>query len=91
MLDEGWALVIAAAMTAVGAVLAVVLPSIKSFRQENREDHAKVMDVLEKVSNTVVRVEGKVDRHIEWHATGGSNGRTVQRDQGRISKAAKRK
>lgn len=90
-MDAGLATVAAAIIAAVGAVLVVVIPSIKSFRQENREDHAKVMDVLEKVSNTVVRVEGKVDRHIEWHATGGNNGRTVQRDQGRVSKAAKRK
>jgi len=91
MLDEGWALVIAATVTAVAGVLAVVIPSIKAFRQENREDHAKVMDVLEKVSNTVVRVEGKVDRHLEWHVKETGNGRTVQRDQGRGVKAAKRK
>jgi len=90
-MDAGLATVAAAIIAAVGAVLVVVIPSIKSFRQENREDHAKVMDVLEQVSNTVVRVEGKVDRHIEWHATGGSNGRTVQRDQSRVGKAAKRK
>ena len=75
----------------VGAVGAIIVAVINQFRKENREDHAKVMDVLEEVSNTVVRVEGKVDRHIEWHATGGSNGRTVQRDKGRVSKAATRK
>ena len=89
-MDAGLATVVAAIIAAVGAVLVVVIPSIKSFRQENREDHAKVMDVLEQVSNTVVRVEGKVDRHIEWHATGGSNGRTVQRNKGRILKTAKK-
>jgi len=75
----------------VGAVGAIIVAVINQFRKENREDHAKVVDVLERVSTTVDRVEGKVDRHIEWHATGGSNGRTVQRDQGRVSKAAKRK
>ena len=75
----------------VGAVGAIIVAVINQFRKENRKDHAKVVDVLERVSNTVERVEGKVDRHIEWHATGGSNGRTVQRNQGRVSKAAKRK
>ena len=75
----------------VGAVGAIIVAVINQFRKENRKDHAKVVDVLERVSNTVDRVEGKVDRHIEWHATGGSNGRTVQRDQGRVGKAAKRK
>ena len=75
----------------VGAVGAIIVAVINQFRKENRKDHAKVVDVLERVSTTVDRVEGKVDRHIEWHATGGSNGRTVQRDQGRVSKAAKRK
>jgi len=75
----------------VGAVGAIIVAVINQFRKENRKDHAKVMDVLEQVSNTVERVEGKVDRHIEWHATGGNNGRTVQRDQGRGVKAAKRK
>jgi len=75
----------------VGAVGAIIVAVINQFRKENRQDHAKVVDVLERVSTTVDRVEGKVDRHIEWHATGGSNGRTVQRDKGRVSKAATRK
>jgi len=75
----------------VGAVGAIIVAVINQFRKENRKDHAKVVDVLERVSTTVERVEGKVDRHIEWHATGGSNGRTVQRDKGRVSKAATRK
>ena len=86
-MDAGIAAVLGAVVAAVGGIIVAI---IDKFRKENHADHAKVMDVLDRVSTTVDRVEGKVDRHIEWHATGGSNGRTVQRNKGRILKTAKK-
>ena len=87
MMDAGIAAVLGAVVATVGGIIVAL---IDKFRKENHADHAKVMDVLDRVSTTVDRVEGKVDRHIEWHATGGSNGRTVQRNKGRILKTAKK-
>jgi uncharacterized protein YoxC len=78
MLDQGWALVISAIVAAVGTVIVTLLTM---FRKENRGDHAKVMDVLDRVSNTVQRVEGKVDSHLEWHIKETGNGRAVRRNK----------
>ena len=78
MLDQGWALVISAVVAAVGTVIVTLLTM---FRKENRGDHAKVMEALDRVSTTVQRVEGKVDSHLEWHIKETGNGRTVRRNK----------
>jgi len=78
MLDQGWALVISAVVAAVGTVIVTLL---SMFRKENHRDHATVMDALNRVSNTVDRVEGKVDSHLEWHIKETGNGRTVRRNK----------
>jgi hypothetical protein len=78
MLDQGWALVISAVVAAVGTVIVTLLTM---FRKENRGDHAKVMEAIDRVSNTVDRVEGKVDSHLEWHIKETGNGRTVRRNK----------
>jgi low affinity Fe/Cu permease len=85
MLDQGWALVIAAAVAAVGSVLVVL---IQQFRQENHRDHAVVMDALKQVSHTMERVEGKVDSHIEWHFKEATNGRVPRRNKTGSRKAS---
>ena len=84
-MDAGIAAVLGAVVATVGGIIVAL---IDKFRKENHADHAKVMDVLDRVSTTVDRVEGKVDRHIEWHATGGSNGRTIRRNKSRAGKAS---
>jgi low affinity Fe/Cu permease len=85
MLDQGWALVIAAGVAAVGSVLVVL---IQQFRQENHRDHAVVMDALKRVSHTMERVEGKVDSHIEWHFKEATNGRVPRRNKTGSRKAS---
>jgi low affinity Fe/Cu permease len=85
MLDQGWALVIAAAVAAMGSVLVVL---IQQFRKENHRDHAVVMDALKRVSHTMERVEGKVDSHIEWHFKEATNGRVPRRNKTGSRKAS---
>ncbi len=86
MLDQGWALLITGVVAAVASIIVAV---IQQFRRENRDDHAKVMSVLDRVSNTMERVEGKVDSHIEWHLTGGTtNGRVPRRSKTGSRKAS---
>ena len=85
-MDAGIAAVLGAVVAAVGGIIVAL---IDKFRKENRKDHGAVMDALERVSNTVDRVEGKVDSHITWHLTGGTgNGRTIRRNKSRAGKAS---
>jgi hypothetical protein len=49
-------------IVAVIGLIGVVLASlIQTTRKENKSDHAQVM-------NAVVRIEGKIDTHINDHA-----------------------
>lgn len=75
--------VVVALVTAVGGVIVAV---IHSFRKENHADHARVMNALDRVSNTIERVEGKVDSHLEWHIKGGNSGAVIRRDKDRSGK-----
>lgn len=59
----------------------IVVALIQSARRENRRDHGVVADSLRGLHKEVHRVGLKVDRHINWHAEGGSNGRVSRRDQ----------
>jgi len=76
-MDQGLALVVAAVVAAVSSV-AVAL--IQKLRKENRDDHARVVDALGWVNSAVMRIEDKVDSHIQWHLEGGINGRSTERD-----------
>jgi hypothetical protein len=85
-MDAGIAAVLGAVIAAVGGIIVAI---IDKFRKENRRDHGAVMDVLDRVSNTMERVEGKVDSHIEWHLTGGTtNGRVSRRSKTGSRKAS---
>ena len=85
-MDAGIAAVLGAVIAAVGGIIVAI---IDKFRKENRRDHGAVMDALDLVSNTVERVEGKVDSHIEWHLTGGTtNGRVPRRSKTGSRKAS---
>jgi len=48
----------------IGGPLVVVL---QRLRKENREDHAIVKRLLDKIDHKVDRVDGKIDEHIKWH------------------------
>jgi len=84
--DGGWALILAAVVTAVGGVIVGVL---QQFKKENHDDHAYVRGVLTMLYKSQNRIETKVDkvderltRHLDSHASEGmlDNGRTVQQN-----------
>jgi len=52
------------AVAVIGGPLVVVL---QQFRKENREDHAVVKDLLDRIDGKVDKVDSKVDSHIQWH------------------------
>lgn len=59
------AAIIVAVITTVGGLLGVV---IQQFRKENREDHATVVENLRFIHRSIIRVDEKLDRHLENHA-----------------------
>ena len=70
-MDANAALIVAAAVTALGGILVAV---IQQFRKENHTDHQVVLGMLKVLHKGQNSVEGKVDRlderltnHIESH------------------------
>jgi hypothetical protein len=84
--DGGWALVLAAVVTAVGGIIVGVL---QQFKKENHNDHAYVRGMLTMLYKSQSRIEGKVEKvderlsdHLELHAAEGilDNERTVEQN-----------
>lgn len=65
-MDAGIATVLAATVASGGAIIVALF----QFRTENRKDHAVVVDRIDRLTNSVERVEDKVDSHINDHAKG---------------------
>jgi hypothetical protein len=85
-MDANAALIVAAAVTALGGILVAV---IQQFRKENQTDHQVVVGLLHVLRKSQLRVEDKVDKvderlsnHLEFHLDGGmlDNGRPVHKD-----------
>lgn len=85
-MDANAALIVAAAVTALGGILVAV---IQQFRKENAVDHQVVIGMLKLVHRSQQRVEDKVQRvderlsnHLESHLSGGilDNGRPIHQD-----------
>lgn len=85
-MDANAALIVAAAVTALGGVLVAV---IQQFRKENHTDHQVVVGLLhvlrksqQRVEDKVDRVDERLDKHLEFHLDGGmlDNGRTIHQD-----------
>jgi len=55
--------IVVAAIGCFGVISAALLTSMRSFRKENREDHAFVVVSLN-------RIENKLDGHITDHTVG---------------------
>lgn len=77
-MNQGWAVVLAAAITASGGVVVAIL---QRLRKENRTDHNHVTQRLDWIHDAMSRVETKVDGHIQWHVEGADSGRPVETDQ----------
>jgi len=64
--DIGLATVLAATVTGLVTIIGILI----SFRRENHDDHAIVVDRLDTLGAGLHRVETKVDSHITDHARG---------------------
>ena len=73
-MTDAWAVVIAAAITAVCGLAGVIVKQVRDLRRENRQDHGVVMLKLNLVSRSMNAVSDKLDKvndrlnsHIDWH------------------------
>lgn len=77
-MDPAVASIIVAAIAAIGSVIGILINKTKNeiisskketieMRKENREDHAIVASLLNKVIHDVHKVDEKLDQHIESH------------------------
>jgi hypothetical protein len=53
-----------ALIAAVGGILAAL---VQKSRVENKNDHGVVASLLQDLHHDVVKVEEKLDNHIDWH------------------------
>ena len=70
--------IVVAVVTAVGRVTAAL---ITSLRRENRDDHAMVVEQMTMMHRLLNRIGDKVDRHLDWHHEGLTNGNSKGRDR----------
>ena len=77
-MDAGTASVLAALITGFVALVGVLL----KFLTENRRDHGRVMDLLNRIGVKLDRVDRRVTHHIDWHLQGGTSGETAQGHSG---------
>ena len=84
-MDSGTATVLAALITGFVALVGVLL----KFLTENRRDHGRVMEVLNRIGVKLDRVDRRVTHHIDWHLQGGASGQTVEGDSSRTETETK--
>lgn len=82
-MDNSFAMIIVAVITAVGAIIVAV---IQNLRKENRQDHNIVQNQLKHLYGVATRTETKVDKvkdelvsHLSWHQ-GGIHGESEERN-----------
>jgi hypothetical protein len=57
----------------VAIVVAILAPSgvlvtlIERTRRENNRDHDRNSGLLRQIDSKVDKIDGRLDRHIEWH------------------------
>ena len=84
-MDSAFAAVVVATITTIGAVIVGLMQAFKKEAREavrnNNEDHAIVQQQLGMIFKSVSRVDDKLEKHIDHHAEGLSNGQTFKRDK----------
>lgn len=65
-MDAGLATVLAAAVATFGGMIVAIM-QLKSFRQENREDHAVVQKRLDNLIDMVGKQGARLTNHLDWH------------------------
>lgn len=67
-MTEAWAIVIAAAIPVLGTGIGFLIREFRSFRRENRQDHANVMHEMRRIKFGIEKINDRLNRHMDWHA-----------------------
>lgn len=81
-----WGVVLAALVTAVGGIVTTLL---MVFRKENRDDHATVMQTIERIGGKLDSLNTKLGDHIDWHFKEATSGETTGGNQGSTKRAGR--
>ena len=85
-MDQGLAAIVVAAITAFGGVVVGFLQSFRrqqrSAVEENRHDHAIVQGQLGMIYRQVSRIDDKLEKHLDQHREGETNGQSKKRSLG---------
>jgi hypothetical protein len=85
-MDQGLAAIVVAGITALGGIIVGFMQSFRreqrSASKENREDHAIVQSQLGMIYRQVVKVDDKIEKHLEQHEEGETDGQSKKRSFG---------
>lgn len=77
-MDQGVAAIIVAGITTLGAIIVGFMQAFRKEQraavEENRQDHAVVQAQLKLIYRQVTRVDDKLEKHLDTHREGESDG-----------------
>ena len=77
-MSDAFATVIVALISTIGVIIVGLMQLFKKEAREaaieNRQDHAIVQQQLRMIFKTVNRVDDKLEKHLDQHAEGTTNG-----------------
>lgn len=82
-MDQGVAAIIVAGITALGGIIVGFMQAFrkeqKAAVEENRQDHAVVQAQLKMIYRQVSRVDDKLEKHLDQHREGDTDGKSENR------------
>ena len=83
-MSDAFATIVVALISTIGVIIVGLMQLFKKEAREaaieNRQDHAIVQQQLRMIFKTVNRVDDKLEKHLDQHAEGTTNGKTVRRN-----------
>jgi len=83
-MSDAFATIVVALISTIGVIIVGLMQLFKKEAREaaieNRQDHAIVQQQLRMIFKTVNRVDDKLEKHLDQHAEGTTNGKTTRRN-----------
>jgi hypothetical protein len=83
-MSDAFATIVVALISTIGVIIVGLMQLFKKEAREaaieNRQDHAIVQQQLRMIFKTVNRVDDKLEKHLDQHAEGTTNGKTARRN-----------
>jgi len=83
-MSDAFATIVVALISTIGVIIVGLMQLFKKEAREaaieNRQDHAIVQQQLRMIFKTVNRVDDKLEKHLDQHAEGTTNGKIARRN-----------